>query len=194
MALQQNVACHQSEVHPMERLMVRRYDTSLSWTRETYYELCTAFQEDRACLRVYLNIPMIHCLQEVLDLEKTTTTQRNEIASLKRRIKKLEKKNSLGEDASKKERRINAIDAEEDITLVNDADKEMFDVDVLGGEEMFVAWKNENVVKEVVDAAQVSTTATTVTITNEEITLAQALKALKTSKPKVKGIVFQELG
>ncbi|GJZ69320.1 retrovirus-related pol polyprotein from transposon TNT 1-94 [Tanacetum coccineum] len=47
---------------------------------------------------------------------------------------------------------------------------------------------------EVVDAAQVSTAATTVTITTEEITLAQALEALKTSKPKVKGIVFQEPG
>nr|GFA16976.1 hypothetical protein [Tanacetum cinerariifolium] len=52
--------------------------------------------------------------------------------------------------------------------------------------------ENENVVEEVVDAAQVSTNATTVTITTEEITLAQALEALKTSKPKVKGIVFQE--
>nr|GFA30733.1 hypothetical protein [Tanacetum cinerariifolium] len=28
--------------------MVRRHDTSLSWTHETYYELCLAFQEDRA--------------------------------------------------------------------------------------------------------------------------------------------------
>ncbi|GJS37384.1 hypothetical protein Tco_0535766 [Tanacetum coccineum] len=37
---------------------------------------------------------------------------------------------------------------------------------------------------EVVDAAQVSTAATTVTITTEEITLAQALEALKTSKTK----------
>nr|GFB04058.1 hypothetical protein [Tanacetum cinerariifolium] len=34
----------------------------------------------------------------------------------------------------------------------------------------------------------------TVTITTEEITLAQALEALKTSKPKSKGIVFQEPG
>ncbi|GJX62027.1 hypothetical protein Tco_0294927 [Tanacetum coccineum] len=48
--------------------------------------------------------------------------------------------------------------------------------------------------REVVDAAQVSTVATTVTITTKEITLVQALKALKTSKPKVKGIVFQEPG
>nr|GEX27890.1 ribonuclease H-like domain-containing protein [Tanacetum cinerariifolium] len=92
---------------------------------------------------------------------------------------------SLGEDASKQERRINVIDADEDITLVNDADNEMFDVNVLGGEEMFVAGQNENVVEEVVDAAQVSTAATTVIITTEEITLAQALEALKTSKPRL---------
>ncbi|GJT63420.1 putative ribonuclease H-like domain-containing protein [Tanacetum coccineum] len=99
--------------------------------------------------------------QRVLDLEKTKTTQQNEIASLKRRVKKLEQKkrsrthglkrlhkvgmsrrvesfgdeDDLGEDASKQGRRINAIDAYEDITLVNvqdDADNEMFDVDAVG--------------------------------------------------------------
>ncbi|GKE69698.1 hypothetical protein Tco_1527770 [Tanacetum coccineum] len=96
---------------------------------------------------------------------------------------------------SQEGRRINAIDADEDITLVNiqdDADNEIFDVNVLNGDEVFVARQNENVVEKVVDVAQVSTAATTVTITTEEITLAQALEALKTSKPKVKGIVFQE--
>ncbi|GJT74545.1 hypothetical protein Tco_1041270 [Tanacetum coccineum] len=176
--------------------------------------------------RLKLNELMELCTtlqKKVLDLEKTKTTQANEIASLKIRVKKLEKKRSsrnhklkrlykvglsarvesygdeedLGEDASKQGRRINAIDADEDITLVNvqdDADKEMFDVDALNGEEVFVAGQNENIVEEVVDAAQVSTNATIVTITTEEITLAQALKALKTSKPKVKGIVFQEPG
>ncbi|GJS75010.1 hypothetical protein Tco_0724891 [Tanacetum coccineum] len=104
----------------------------------------------------------------VLDLEKTKTSQHNEIASLKRRVKKLEKKN-------------------EEITLVSvqdDADKELFDVDALNGEEVFIAGKNENVIGEVVDVAQVSTAVTTVTITTKEITLAQALEALKTSKPR----------
>ncbi|GJU63813.1 hypothetical protein Tco_1245648 [Tanacetum coccineum] len=84
-------------------------------------------------------------------------------------------------------RRINAIDADEDITLVSvqhDANKEIFDVDTLDGEEVFVAEQNENVVEEVVDAAQVST---------EEITLAQALADLKSTKPKAKGIAFKEL-
>ncbi|GKF32123.1 hypothetical protein Tco_0101921, partial [Tanacetum coccineum] len=122
--------------------------------------------------RLKLNELMALCttLQtRVLDLDKTKTTQQNEIDSLKRRVKKLEKKRSsirthklkrlykvglkakaessgdeedLGEDASKQGRRINAIDTDEDITLVNvqdDADKEMFDVNVLNGEEVFVA-------------------------------------------------------
>ncbi|GJX43184.1 hypothetical protein Tco_0259860 [Tanacetum coccineum] len=37
--------------HPTERLRVRRHDTSLSWTREMYYELCSAPQEARACMQ-----------------------------------------------------------------------------------------------------------------------------------------------
>nr|GEV57253.1 retrovirus-related Pol polyprotein from transposon TNT 1-94 [Tanacetum cinerariifolium] len=109
---------------------------------------------------------------------QTKTSQSNEIASLKRRVKKLEKKNksrtckmkrlykdslsarvessrdkeSLGEDASK-QGRIEAIEADEDITLVNvQDDAEMFAVN----------------------------------------DLAQALEALKTLKPKVKGIFIQE--
>ncbi|GJW52204.1 hypothetical protein Tco_0093555 [Tanacetum coccineum] len=46
---------------------------------------------------------------------------------------------------------------DEEITLVSvqdDVDKEMFDVDALNGEEVFVAGQNENVVEEVVDTAQ----------------------------------------
>nr|GEU79392.1 ribonuclease H-like domain-containing protein [Tanacetum cinerariifolium] len=84
---------------------------------------------------------------------------------------------SLGEDASKQGRRIDAIDQDEDITLVNvQDDAEMFNVDDLGGEEVFI-----------IEQEVFSTTATT-----EELTLGQALKALKTLKPKVKGIVIQE--
>nr|GEW99402.1 hypothetical protein [Tanacetum cinerariifolium] len=103
----------------------------------------------------------------------------------------------FGEDESKKGMRIDVIDADKDITLVSvqdDADKEMFNVNTLVGDEVFIeqevvvkkANDRVNVVEEVVDAAQVSTAATTVTITTKEITLAQALEALKTSKPKHK--------
>ncbi|GKC28519.1 hypothetical protein Tco_1035813 [Tanacetum coccineum] len=127
--------------------------------------------------------------QRVLELEKTKTTQQEEIASLKKRVKKLEQKKrsrthglkrlrklgtsrrivssddeeSLGEDASKQGR--------------NDADKEMFDVNSLTGDEVFseqeVAAKDAN-------------------LTVDEVTLAQALAALKSAKPKVKGDIIVE--
>nr|GEU72587.1 ribonuclease H-like domain-containing protein [Tanacetum cinerariifolium] len=118
----------------------------------------------------------------VLDLEQTKTTQKNEIDGLKMMVKKLEKRNRsrtyklkrlykvgltamvessgdeeiLVEDASKQGRRIDAIDVNEDITLVNDVDNEMFDVDDLGGEEVFIAGHNKNVVEEVVNTAQLA--------------------------------------
>nr|GEW00985.1 hypothetical protein [Tanacetum cinerariifolium] len=105
---------------------------------------------------------------KVLDLEQTKTTQKkdiasqqDDIASLKRRVKTLEKRNrlrtyglkilckvslstkvesfgdegSLGKDASKQGRRINSINSNRDINLVSATDNEMFDVDVLGGEK-----------------------------------------------------------
>nr|GEU70013.1 hypothetical protein [Tanacetum cinerariifolium] len=115
----------------------------------------------------------------VLDLEKTKTTQAVEITSLKRRVKKLKKKQtskthklkrlykvsltarvdsvkddqSLGENASKQGRKITNIDADEYITLVNDQDDaKIFDVDDLHGEEVFV--EKEVADKEVNDKVQ----------------------------------------
>ncbi|GKA38090.1 hypothetical protein Tco_0724655 [Tanacetum coccineum] len=84
--------------------------------------------------RLKLNELMELCTtlqKKVLDLEKTKTTQANEIAT---RVESFSNEEDLGEDASKQRRRINAINADEDITLVNvkdDADNEMFDVNVL---------------------------------------------------------------
>ncbi|GJT45791.1 hypothetical protein Tco_0954506 [Tanacetum coccineum] len=139
--------------------------------------------EDRLKLNELIEL-CTNLQKKVLDLEKTKTTQANKIASLKRR----------GEDASKQGRRINVIDAYDDITLVSvqdDADKEMFDVDALNGKEVFVAGQNENVVKEVVDAAQVkgiifqepgesTTTKSTPTIYSQQ------------SQDKGKGIMIEE--
>ncbi|GKA72874.1 hypothetical protein Tco_0779090 [Tanacetum coccineum] len=102
--------------------------------------------------------------QRVLDLETTKTTQANEIASLKRRVKKLERRyksrtyglkriyrvgssrrvesseeEGLGEEDASKQGRINAIDANEDITLVNvHTDEDMFHVNDLDGDEVIV--------------------------------------------------------
>nr|GEW28981.1 hypothetical protein [Tanacetum cinerariifolium] len=84
------------------------------------------------------------------------------------------------------------VDGKKIIVTESSVRRDLRLADEEGGEEMFVTRQNKNVVEEVVDVALVSTAATSVTITTKEITLAQALKALKTSKPKVKGIVFQE--
>ncbi|GJW70639.1 hypothetical protein Tco_0127556, partial [Tanacetum coccineum] len=135
---------------------------------------------------------------QVLDLEQTKTTQHNEIVSLIRRVKKLEKKN-----------RMDAIDADEEITLVSVHDHD-HDVNVSADEEMFVAEQeiaeevvgDINTAKLIIDAAQDSaattvSTATTTTATIksvDDITLAQALEEMKTTKPKKKGVVIQELG
>ncbi|GJZ22570.1 hypothetical protein Tco_0559609 [Tanacetum coccineum] len=150
----------------------------------------------------------------VLDLETTKTAQAKEIASLKKRVKKLERKRKsktprmkrlfkigrsaqvvssedegLGdhEDASKQGRKIDDINQDADVTLVDETqgrydDAQMFDTYVFNGEEVFVAEKSEKVVEEIVSAAKVSVAAT---INTEEITLAQALAALKSAKPKV---------
>ncbi|GKC49271.1 hypothetical protein Tco_1072016 [Tanacetum coccineum] len=86
-------------------------------------------------------------------------------------------KESLGEDASKQER-INAIDVDEDITLVNDQDDaDMFDVNTLTGDEVL---------------AEQEVATKDVNLTVDEVTLAQALASLKSVKPKVKSNVVEE--
>ncbi|GKE27933.1 hypothetical protein Tco_1443317, partial [Tanacetum coccineum] len=150
----------------------------------------------------------------VLKLETTKTTQANEIASLKRRVKKLEKKNksrnhklkrlykvglsarvessgdeeSLGEDASKQGRRITDIDDDEDITLVNDqidADAEMFDVDTLTALKSVKVQEKGDVIKEP------SVPVSTVTASTKD---SAATKTTATIPTPRKGIVFQEPG
>ncbi|GKD82212.1 hypothetical protein Tco_1349051, partial [Tanacetum coccineum] len=100
----------------------------------------------------------------VLDFEHTKTTQALEINSLKWRVKKLEKNQrskthglkrlykvglsarvvsskdeGLGEkDASKQGNKIHDIDADEDITLENVHDQDMFGVNDLDGDEVVV--------------------------------------------------------
>ncbi|GJU72679.1 hypothetical protein Tco_1264084 [Tanacetum coccineum] len=94
---------------------------------------------------------------------------------MSRRVESPGDEEDLGEDASKHGRRINAIDADEDITLVSvqdDADVEMFDVGTLTGDEVF---------------AEQEVSAKGVNLTVDEVTLAQALVALKSVKPKDKG-------
>ncbi|GJY55661.1 putative ribonuclease H-like domain-containing protein [Tanacetum coccineum] len=158
--------------------------------------------------------------QRVLDLENTKTAQAQEITSLKKRVKKLERKKksrthglkrlykvglsaridssddeaSLGdqEDASKQGRKIHDIDADEDIALENVHDADMFRVHDLDGDEQFVETGEH-----VVNAA-----TTTSTILNDiqykvetDYELAQRLQAEEQEELtiKEKSTLFQQL-
>ncbi|GJZ30738.1 putative ribonuclease H-like domain-containing protein [Tanacetum coccineum] len=168
--------------------------------------------------------------QRVLALETTKTTQAMEIASLKKRVNKLERKNKsrthrlkrlykvgssrrveyfedevLGEEDASKQGRIDDIDANEDIYLVNvQTDEDMFGVNDLDCDEVIV--KSVDVVKTAEERRSVDeeviaitipvcaaiTTTTITAITNVEMTLAQALAELKSEKPKADKFVIQE--
>ncbi|GKF01070.1 hypothetical protein Tco_0027993, partial [Tanacetum coccineum] len=93
---------------------------------------------------------------------------------------------SLGhqEDASKQGRKINDIDKDAEITLVHETqgrygDEEMFDTDVLDSEEVL---------------AESEVTVKDVNLSVDEVTLAQALAALKTVsiRPRAKGLVIHK--
>ncbi|GJR43705.1 hypothetical protein Tco_1311808 [Tanacetum coccineum] len=129
----------------------------------------------------------------VLDLEKTKTTQHNEIASLKKRVKKLEKKNRSRTHKLKRLYKVGLTTRVESSNNEESLDEEMFDVNVLDGEEVSVVEQevaikdvnNEvNVVKEVAevinyaklitDAAQVSVAGNVVSTTGDAITVSAA--------------------
>nr|GEV35872.1 hypothetical protein [Tanacetum cinerariifolium] len=121
----------------------------------------------------------------VLDLENTKTTQALEIDNMKRRVKKLKK--NLGEDASKQGRKNNDIDADEGITLVDKTTENQGRFNDQDGTTMFDADKDLQGEEVIVEQEVVADKETI-----DEITLAKALEALKTSKPKIRGIVIRE--
>ncbi|GJS03050.1 putative ribonuclease H-like domain-containing protein [Tanacetum coccineum] len=119
----------------------------------------------------------------VLDLEQTKTTQALEIESLKRRVKKLEKKQRSR--TYKLKRLFKDIDANEDTALDSphfDTDPDMFGVHDLDGDEVFVETEELEV--------NAATTTSTIPVSaakdlsDVDMTLAQALVELKTAKPK----------
>ncbi|GJU99525.1 hypothetical protein Tco_1328796 [Tanacetum coccineum] len=202
-----------------------RFENVSKHSNDSLLAIGNTLQSDEDRLKLDELMELCTNLQNrVLDLEKTKNTQDNEIASLKRRVKKLEKKirsrthklkrlykvgltarvessdyeESLGKDASK-QGRINVIDADDDITLVNVNDMNVSTSEEVVEEVVEVI----NTAKLIIDDAQVSAAgdivsvvgaATTVSaatitaaITVDDITLAQALEELKSTKPKDKG-------
>ncbi|GJU20885.1 retrovirus-related pol polyprotein from transposon TNT 1-94 [Tanacetum coccineum] len=153
-------------------------------------------------IKLYTNLQ-----KKVLDLKEAKTAQLKEIPGLKKRVKKLEKKrksrtlglkrlrkvgsarrlessdkSGLGdqEDASKQGRKIADIDQDAEVTLIDETqgrsdDNLMFKTCVLD--------KQEVEVEKVVSIAKV-TTASAITTTVDELTLAQTLIEIKAAKPK----------
>ncbi|GJS44825.1 hypothetical protein Tco_0594946 [Tanacetum coccineum] len=169
--------------------------------------------EDRMQLAELMSL-CTNLQEKVLDLEKANTAQSMKIASLKKRVKQLEKRRksrtsglrrlrkvgsfsrvessndaSLGaqEDASKQGRKIEDLDADAEVTLVNDEEM-LFDVHDDLVKKLLL--KNATTIKETlaqtlleIKAAKpnaVTTAATTIT------TVAAS------TRPKAKGIVFHE--
>ncbi|GJX24266.1 putative ribonuclease H-like domain-containing protein [Tanacetum coccineum] len=183
--------------------------------------------------KVYPYLPMIH-YPVVLDLEKAKSDQAIEIASLKKRVEKLEKRrkfrttrikrlkkvgttrrikssnDSLGaqEDACKQGRRIEDIDANAKVTLVNKTQERqdedlMFDTGDLDGDEVFVDATtgkkdeqskkiNDSAAGEAVTTAGVEDSVALTIPTTVEETVAQTLMEIKAAKLKSKGIVFHD--
>ncbi|GJW17182.1 hypothetical protein Tco_0024618 [Tanacetum coccineum] len=145
--------------------------------------------EDRLQLNELMNLCTI-LQSRVLALETTKTTQALEIENLKRRVKKLEKKQRSRTHKLKRlykvgaTRRVESSDDEE-VTLINETE---------GRYEQDVIKKEVSTADPVTTAGEVVTTAS---ITLEEINLAQEsilaqeLAAMKSAKPKEK-VVVQE--
>ncbi|GJX11165.1 hypothetical protein Tco_0201024 [Tanacetum coccineum] len=180
--------------------------------------------EDRLQLTELMNL-CTKLQKHVLDLEEAKTAQAKEIASLKKRVKQLEKRRksktsglkrlrkvgsasriesyndvSLGaqEDASKQGRKIADLNADEEVTLIDETQERndedlMFDTNVLNGDKVFEepivnAAKTTSsfpvsVVDPITTAGEVVTTASATTPV-DELTLAQTLIEIKAANPK----------
>ncbi|GJT73465.1 hypothetical protein Tco_1032751 [Tanacetum coccineum] len=174
-------------------------------------------QEYRRSKRKYTEVPQPSDPTNVAD-EAVNEEPTQEITSLKLRVKKKKgglrthklkrlykvgrstrivssDEASLGdqEDASKQGRKIHDIDADEDITRENVHDAEMFDVNDLHGDEVFV--EKEVPVKEVsaVGKVNIASIATTVRILLQEPSESIATTTTTIpSKDKGKGIMVKE--
>ncbi|GKC20112.1 hypothetical protein Tco_1022262 [Tanacetum coccineum] len=140
-------------------------------------------QSDEDRLKLNELVALCTTLQNrVLDLEKTKTTQHNEIASLKRRVKKLEKKNSVHD--------VNGSAGEEVFVAEQEVAKEV--VELINTAKLIIDAAQNSAAGDIVSAASATKTVSTATTTTatiktvDDITLAQALEEMKSTKPKKK--------
>ncbi|GJY22678.1 putative ribonuclease H-like domain-containing protein, partial [Tanacetum coccineum] len=147
--------------------------------------------EDRLKLKELMDL-CTKLSDRVLDIEKTKTAQAKEIASLKKRVKKLESKRKSKTQGMKrlfkvgKSAQVVSFE-DEGLSDQEDASKQgrkIDDIDKMQKLLWLMKLKGEQSEKfeEVVSTTEVSAAAT---ITTDEITLAQALAELRSAKPKV---------
>ncbi|GJU47633.1 putative ribonuclease H-like domain-containing protein [Tanacetum coccineum] len=144
--------------------------------------------------------------REVLDLGNTKTAQALEIQILHKLFPSEDKGLGDQEDASKQGRKIDDIDKDAEVTLVDEThgrygDDLMFDTTILDGEEVFVG--QDVVEKEVSTTDPVTTVGEVVTTASVEVSAASAIPVLvlaennhnsTLNKPKAKSITFRDLG
>ncbi|GJW34999.1 putative ribonuclease H-like domain-containing protein [Tanacetum coccineum] len=132
--------------------------------------------------------------KQVLNLEKVKDAQEKEIAGLKKRVQKLERKKKSRTTGLKRLRKVGEsrrVESSEnkdiDETYGRKDDAEMFDTYDLHGDEVIVDMAVVTTAGEGVTATKIDeiTTTSAPTTTIDEITLAQTLIEIKTSKPKV---------
>ncbi|GJQ99225.1 hypothetical protein Tco_0522210 [Tanacetum coccineum] len=107
----------------------------------------------------------------VIDLEKNKTSQAQEIISLKRRVKRLEKK---GGSRTHKLKRLYKVGLSR--RMESSEDEDMFGVHDLVGDVVVV---------------ETEVASKDVNLSIDEVTLAQALTALKSAKPKADKVMLQ---
>ncbi|GJW24968.1 hypothetical protein Tco_0038779 [Tanacetum coccineum] len=134
----------------------------------------------------------------VLDLEQAKTAQAKENVTLKKRVKKLERRRRSRLTRlrrSRKGRSIKDIDVDAEVTLLNETqetqDDLMFDVGILDDEVVITGEKEEQNTKDEMSLAQ-----TLIEIKASKIkavtTAATIVTTATTTRPKAKGIVMQE--
>ncbi|GJU65639.1 hypothetical protein Tco_1247474 [Tanacetum coccineum] len=131
-----------------------------------------------------------HEEKHVLDLEKEKDAQAKEIAALKKRVQRLERKKKSRTTGLKRLKKVGMsrrVESSEDQeSLVLDDDEVFVDVTIVEKEEQSTK------TNEAVTTAGVGDSAAPTIPTTVEETLAQTLMEIKTAKPKAKEIVFSD--
>ncbi|GJZ75580.1 hypothetical protein Tco_0640045 [Tanacetum coccineum] len=145
--------------------------------------------EDRLKLTELMDL-YTNLQKKVFDLEKAKTAQDREIASLKKKVKKIERRNKSRTLGFKRLRKVGSarrVESSDEASLgdqedVSKQERKIADID---------ADAEEVEVEKVVSTAEVTTKSATTT-TVDELTLAQTLIEIKAAKPKVRGVMIQE--